>query len=142
MRLEVFAKNSILLLILFTIVVGGIFFDAHESLELSDWLSNNAITEQSDTSSSLNLDCYVDSSNAYVLSVTEIKDVSVFSEVIKNLERSTSNKRIVVLTLFLCLFLSICFYFKSNLPSIFPWTNVICSRNNIITFIHDKDGLK
>ena len=142
MRLEVFAKNSILLLILFTIVVGGIFFDAHESLELSDWLSNNAITEQSDTSSSLNLDCYVDSSNAYVLSVAEIKDVSIFSEVIKNLERNTSNKRIVVLTLFLCLFLSICFYFKSNLPSIFPWTNVICSRNNIITFIHDKDGLK
>jgi len=142
MRLEVFAKNSILLLILFTIVVGGIFFDAHESLELSDWLSNNAITEQSDTSSSLNLDCYVDSSNAYVLSVAEIKDVSIFSEVIKNLERNTSNKRIVVLTLFLCLFLYICFYFKSNLPSIFPWTNVICSRNNIITFIHDKDGLK
>ena len=144
MKQRLLTKNSILLLILFTIVVGGIFFDAHESLELSDRLGYATVTasEDSQAAGPLNADRYVNYSIAHVLSAAEIKDVSVLSEVIKKLERSSSSKRIVVLTLILCFFLSIGTFFKSNLPSIFPWTNVICSRNNIITFIHDKDGLK
>lgn len=142
MKLGAFAKNSILLLILLTIVAGGIFFDAHESLELSDRFGYGTATEESQASKPLTANSYVNYSIAHVLSAAEIKDVSILSEVIKKLERSTSNKRIVVLTLILCFFLSIGVYFKSNLPSIFPWANVICSRNNIMTFIHDKDGLK
>lgn len=54
MKLGVFAKNSILLLILFTIVVGGIFFDAHESLALSDQFGYDASTEESEASRPLN----------------------------------------------------------------------------------------
>ncbi|MBE5845798.1 MAG: hypothetical protein E7302_16855 [Butyrivibrio sp.] len=142
MKLGAFAKNSILLLLLFTIVIGGIFFDAHESLELSNSFGYGTATEESQASKPLTANSYVNYSIAHVLSAAEIKDVSILSEVIKKLERSSSNKRIVVLTLILCFFLSIGVYFKSNLPSIFPWANVICSRNNIITFIHDKDGLK
>ena len=142
MKIGAFAKNSILLLIVFTIVVGGIFFDAHESLELSDWFSYGIATEQSRTSEPLNANSYVNYNIAHILSAAEIKDVSILGEVIKKLERSSSNKRIVILTLILCFFLSIGTFFKCNLPSIFPWTNVICSRNNIMTYIHDKDGLK
>ena len=142
MKLGVFAKNSILLLILFTIVLGGIFFDAQESLELSDRFGCGVAAEESRTSRPLNANYYVNYNIAHVLSAAEIKDVSILAEVIKKLERSSSNRRVVVLTLILCFFLPIGTFYKSNLPSIFPWTNVICSRNNIMTYIHDKDGLK
>jgi hypothetical protein len=107
MKLGAFAKNSILLLILLTIVAGGIFFDAHESLELSDRFGYGTATEESQASKPLPANCYVNYSIAHVLSAAEIKDVSILSEVIKKLERSTSNKRIVVLTLIQCFFLSI-----------------------------------
>ncbi len=107
MKLGAFAKNSILLLILLTIVAGGIFFDAHESLELSDSFGYGTATEESQASKPLTANCYINYSIAHVLSAAEIKDVSILSEVIKKLERSTSNKRIVVLTLILCFFLSI-----------------------------------
>ena len=142
MKLGVLAKKSILLLVVFAIVVSGIFFDAHESMEFSSHFGYDGITEQSETSNPLTTNFYVNYRLAHVLSAAEIKDVSVLSEVIKKLERSSSNRRIVVLTLILCFFLSIGVFLKSNLPSIFPWTNVICSRNNIMTYIHDKDGLK
>ena len=142
MKLRAFAKNSILLIILFTIVVGGIFFDAHESLELSDWFSYGVTAEQSRTSEPLNANSYINYNITHILSAAEIKDVSILGEVIKKLERSSSNKRIVILTLILCFFLSIGTYFKCNLPSIFPWTSVICSRNNIMIYIHEQDGLK
>ena len=142
MKLRAFAKNSILLLILFTIVVGGIFFDAHESLELSDWFGYGAAAEESQTSRPLKANSYVNYNIAHILSAAEIKDVSFLGEVIKKLERSSSNKRIVILTLILCFFLSIGTFFKCNLPSIFPWTSVICSRNNIMLYIHEQDGLK
>lgn len=142
MKLGAFAKNSILLLILLTIVVGGIFFDAHESLELSDQFGYGVAAEESRTSRPLNANSYVNYNIAHILSAAEIKDVSILGEVIKKLERSSSNKRIVVLTLILCFFLSIGVFFKSNLPSIFPWTSVICSRDNIMIYIHEQDGLK
>lgn len=142
MKLGMFAKNSILLLVVFVIVVSGIFFDAHESMEFSSYFGYDGITEQSEASNPLTANSYENCRLAHVLSVAEIKDVSVLSEVIKKLERSSSNRRIVVLTLILCLFLPISTFYKSNLPSIFPWTNVICSRNTVMTFIHDQDGLK
>ncbi len=142
MKLGVLAKKSILLLVVFAIVVSGIFFDAHESMEFSSHFGYDGITEQSETSNPLTTNSYVNYRLAHVLSAAEIKDVSVLSEVIKKLERSSSNRRIVVLTLILCFFLSIGTFFKSNLPSILPWASVICSRNTVITFIHDQDGLK
>ena len=107
MKLGMFAKNSILLLILFTIVLGGIFFDAHESLELSDQFGYGVAAEESRTSRPLNANSYVNYNIAHILSAAEIKDVSILGEVIKKLERSSSNKRIVILTLILCFFLSI-----------------------------------
>ena len=142
MKLRAFAKNSILFLLLFTIVVGGIFFDAHESLELSDWFGYGAAAEESQTSRPLKANSYVNYNITHILSAAEIKDVSILGEVIKKLERSSSNKRIVILTLILCFFLSIVTSFKCNLPSIFPWTSVICSRSNIMIYIHEQDGLK
>ena len=142
MKLGMFAKNSILLLVVFVIVVSGIFFDVHESMDFSSYFGYDGITEQSEASNPLTANSYENCRLAHVLSVAEIKDVSVLSEVIKKLERSSSNRRIVVLTLILCLFLPISTFYKSNLPSIFPWTNVICSRNTVMTFIHDQDGLK
>ncbi|MBE5826598.1 MAG: hypothetical protein E7307_08170 [Butyrivibrio sp.] len=142
MKLGVYVKNSILLLVLFAIVVGGIFFDANESLELSDRFDYRLAADMSRTSGPLNANCYVNHNISHVLSAAEIKDVSILTEVIKKLERSSSNKRIVILTLILCFFLSIGTFFKSNLPSIFPWANVICSRNTVMTFIHEQDGLK
>jgi len=107
MKLGMFAKNSILLLILFTIVLGGIFFDAHESLELSDQFGYGVAAEESRTSRPLNANYYVNYNIAHVLSAAEIKDVSILVEVIKKLERSSSNRRVVVLTLILCFFLPI-----------------------------------
>ena len=142
MKFGVLAKKSILLLVVFAIVVSGIFFDAHESMEFSSHFGCDGITEQSETSNPLTTNSYVNYRLAHVLSAAEIKDVSVLSEVIKKLERSSSNRRIVVLTLILCFFLSIGTFFKCNLTSIFPWTSVICSRNNIMIYIHEQDGLK
>ena len=142
MKLRAFAKNSILLLILFTIVVCGIFFDANESLELSDWFGYGVAAEESQTSRPLNADSYVNYNISHILSAAEIKDVSTLGEVIKKLDRNSSNNRIVILTLILCFFLSIGTFFKCNLSSIFPWTSVICSRNNIMIYIHEQDGLK
>ncbi|MBE5832884.1 MAG: hypothetical protein E7306_14250 [Butyrivibrio sp.] len=136
------AKNLILHIIVLAIILGGIFFDAGESLELSDRIGYILNTDEADATDPLTASYYVNYNEAKVLSAAEIKDVSVLTEVIKKLERSSSNKRIVVLTLILCFFLSIGIFFKSNLPSIFPWTNVICSRNSVMVFIHDQDGLK
>ncbi len=142
MKLGMFAKNSILLLLLFTIVIGGIFFDANESLGLSDRFVRVADMQQAGTSSPLNRNYFANYNSAHVLSAAEIKDASVLYEVIKKLERSSSNKRVVILTLLFSFFLSIGTFCKSNLPSIFPWASVICSRNTVMIFIHDQDGLK
>lgn len=136
------AKNLILHIIVLAVILGGIFFDAGESLELSDRIGYILNTDEAGTTDPLTASYYVNYNEAKVLSAAEIKDVSVLTEVIKKLERSSSNKRIVVLTLILCFFLSIGTFFKSNLPSIFLWTNVICSRNSVMVFIHDQDGLK
>ncbi|MBR1670645.1 MAG: hypothetical protein IJ695_08100 [Butyrivibrio sp.] len=72
MKLGMFAKNSILLLILFTIVVGGIFFDANESLELSDWFSYGVTAEQSRTSEPLNANSYINYNITHILSAAEM----------------------------------------------------------------------
>ena len=119
MKLGMFAKNSILLLILFTIVLGGIFFDAHESLELSDQFGYGVAAEESRTSRPLNANSYVNYNIAHILSAAEIKDVSILGEVIKKLERNSSNKRIVILTLILCFFLSIGTFLSPIYPQSF-----------------------
>ena len=96
------------------------FFDAHESMEFSSHFGYDGITEQSETSNPLTTNSYVNYRLAHVLSAAEIKDVSVLSEVIKKLERSFSNRRIVVLTLILCFFLSIGTFFNQVFLQSFP----------------------
>ena len=66
MKLGVLAKKSILLLVVFAIVVCGIFFDAHESMEFSSHFGYDGITEQSETSNPLTTNSYVNYILAHV----------------------------------------------------------------------------
>lgn len=139
-----FFKNLTMLALAFTIMVSAIFFGTHESAVFSKYLDYDISSELSNQNMPLapQSSYYSNQSNYHLLTAAEIKDVSVLNEVIKKLERVSINKRIVILTMILSFFLSIGIVANSFLPSIFPWTTVICSRNSIISYIHNQDGLK
>ncbi len=136
-------QNSIMLFIItLTIVFGSLFFGARESLELSENFVETAFNDAVDTSMPMTRSVLIKASECTIVSVAEVRDVKVVSEVIKRLEKSENTKRVVILTLIICLIISGGAFFKAVLPSIFPWSDVILSRSRIICYIQDKDGEK
>lgn len=135
-------KNFILFFVIIAIALGGVFFDAHESIKISKWLGqttaqNSTMPLVPDTTST-----YINSNDVYILSTAEIKDGRGFCEVIKKLEKSSSSKRIVILSLIISILISIGASMASQIQMAFPWTNTISSRKSVINYIHSKDGQK
>lgn len=132
-------KNFILFFVIIAIALGGVFFDAHESIKISKWFDQT--TAQSSTMPDAS-STYINSNDVYILSTAEIKDGRGFCEVIKKLEKSSSSKRIVILSLIISILISIGAFKASQLQMAFPWTNIISSRKSVINYIHSKDGQK
>ena len=132
-------KNYILFFVIIAIALGGVFFDAHESIKISKWFDQATVQNSTmpDVSST-----YINSNDVYILSTAEIKDGRGFCEVIKKLEKSSSSKRIVILSLIISILISIGAFKASQLQMAFPWTTIISSRKSVINYIHSKDGQK
>ena len=134
-------RNFILALLSMAIIIGGLFFDAHETLELTE---NYDYISQSSDSTCLPLRSHlmIKASDSCIISASEVRDVRVVSEVLKRVENNSSSKRIVILSLIICLLISEGAFYTSVLPSIYPWTSFISSRYSIMCYIHNQDGAK
>jgi len=135
-------KNIILLLIMLTVIIDGLFFGARESIELSDNYDFRCTADDSTHSIPMRGSALIRANDSFILSAAEVRDVKAMSEVIKKLEKTSGTKRIVILTLILCILMSEGALFTAVLPSIFPWTDIILSRRRIICYIQNQDGAK
>ena len=135
-------RNFILALLSMAIIIGGLFFDAHETLELSENYDYIAQSSSETTCLPLRAHLMIKASDSCIISASEVRDVRVVSEVLKRIENNSSSKRIVILSLIICLLISEGAFYTSVLPSIYPWTSFISSRYSIMCYIHNQDGAK
>ena len=142
MNQELSFKSFILFILAWTIIVGGLFFDAHETLELTE--DYDYILQSSSEATCLPLRSHlmIKASDSCIISASEVRDVRVVSEVLKRIENNSSSKRIVILSLIICILISEGAFYTSVLPSIYPWTSFISSRHSIMCYIHNQDGAK
>ena len=84
-------KSFILFIMAWTIIVGGLFFGVHETLEHSDQFS--ILAEDYSDSQSLPLHdyFYIRSDSYCIVSVSEVRDAGVAKEVIKQLKENVYN---------------------------------------------------
>ena len=142
MNQELSFKSFILFILAWTIIVGGLFFGVHETLENSDQFSILAEDYSDSHSLPLHDNLYTRSDSSFIVSVSEVRDVRAVSEVLKRIENNSSSKRIVILSLIICILISEGTFYTSVLPSIYPWTSFISSRHSIMCYIHNQDGAK
>lgn len=135
-------KTAILLFLTLAIIAGGLFFDAHNIENLSDHFGHGVTTSSESSTLPLRTNTYIKDSDMFIMAASEVRDVRAVSEVIKRLEQGSTSKRVLVLSLILCILISEGAFYTSVLPSIFPWTDVICSRRTMIQYIHSQDGAK
>ena len=135
--------NSFILFILaWTVIIGGLFFDVHETLEYSERQCISAEVNADNRSLPLHSNQYIKSGSTFIVSTPEVRDVRTISEVLKRMENNSSCKRIIILSLVLYILICEGAYYASVLPSIFPWTSIISSRCSTICYIHNQDGEK
>ena len=142
MNQELSFKSFILFFLAWTIIVVGLFFGVHETLEHSDQFSILAEDYSDSHSLPLHDNLYIRSDSSFIVSVSEVRDVRAVSEVLKRIENNSSSKRIVILSLIICILISEGAFYTSVLPSIYPWTSFISSRHSIMCYIHNQDGAK
>ncbi|SEK44697.1 hypothetical protein SAMN04487770_101420 [Butyrivibrio sp. ob235] len=135
-------STALLFILTMAIIAGGLFFDAHETAELSDYYGNRVVTCADCVIYPLKPVNFFKANDSFIIDASEVRGVRAVSEVIKRLENSAASKRIVILSLILCILISEGAFYTSVLPSVFPWTNIICSRRTLIRYIHSQDGAK
>lgn len=135
-------RKRILLLIMLIVIIDGLFLLARETVDFSDHIGIVEISNPRSQSIPLRNNVMKKSHDSYIISVAEVGDVNSVIEVIKKLEKTSGTKRIVILTLFLCILMSEGVQVKTVLPSIFPWTDIILSRSRVIRYIQRQDGAK
>ena len=133
-------KTFLLSLFAIAVILDGLFFGAYEAQQFST--RYNFTCESVPTDAPLQSSLTLDSTSSYMLNASEVKDVTVLHDIVKKLEMRSGSKRIVILSLILCILLTEGSFFSSVLPSLFPWTNTIVSRVKLINYIHHKDGKK
>ncbi|MBO4459009.1 MAG: hypothetical protein J5802_14980 [Butyrivibrio sp.] len=124
------------------VIIDGLFLLARETVDFSDHIGIVEISNPRSQSIPLRNNVMKKSHDSYIISVAEVGDVNSVIEVIKKLEKTSGTKRIVILTLFLCILMSEGVQVKTVLPSIFPWTDIILSRSRVIRYIQRQDGAK
>lgn len=134
-------KNLILLILAWVIIVGGLFFDVHETLEHSNMFSLSEDCSDSQNLPSKN-SLYISSGSSFIISVSEVRDVRIIKEVIKQLEKGSKGNYILILACVLCFLLAASSICSSQASSLFKWTSIIFSRRSIICYIHNQDGNK
>ena len=135
-------KTILLLILMLGIIAGGLFFDIQETIDFSNTYSNEESISSDSGTLPLRQTHIIESRNLYIVAASEVKDVRSVDEIIKNLSKTSSEKRIIILRLILCILISEGAFFISVLPSVFPWTSIVCSRRTIIQYIHGQDGAK
>lgn len=142
MNQELSFKSFILFILAWTIIVGGLFFGVHETLEYSDQFSILAEDYSDSHSLPLHDNLYIRSDSSFIVSVSEVRDAGVAKEVIKQLEKNSKGSYIVILALALCFLIAASSLHSSVMSALFALTNIIFSRRSIISYIHNQDGNK
>ena len=122
--------------------MGGLFFGVHETLEHSNHFSLMAEDYSESQSVPLHNNLYIRSGSSFIVSVSEVRDVRVVKEVIKQIEKNSKGNYIVVLVLVLCFLLAADSLYSLAMSSLYKWTSFIFSRRSIICYIHNQDGNK
>ena len=135
-------KNIIMLLIMLAVIIDGLFFGVRKSIEASECFCIEKTLDSGSNSIPLRRSVLIGAAESYIISVAEVREVKTVSEIIKKLEKSSATKRIVILTLIICILMSEGVLFTTVLPSVFPWTDIILSRLRIICYIQRQDGSK
>lgn len=135
-------RNFTLALLSMVIIIGGLFFDVHETLELTE--GYECLSQLSSETSCLPRRSHLmlKASDSCIISASEVRDIRVVSEVLKRIENKSYSKRTIVVSLIICFLISEGAFYTSVLPSIYPWTNFISSRHSIMCYIHNQDGSK
>ena len=142
MNLVLSFKKLVLFILAWTIIVGGLFFGVHETLEHSDQFSILAEDYSDSQSLPLHDNFFIRSDSYCIVSVSEVRDARVVKEVIKQLEKNSKGSYIVILALVLCFLMAASSLYSSVMSALFAWTNIIFSRRSIISYIHNQDGNK
>ncbi len=135
-------KKFILIVLTLVIITGGLFCDARETGEVSDNLGSLTTVSSSVNDKLHSNSNFISARDISIVAALETRDLRVAKEVVSRQELAASAKRIVVLSLILCILLSLGAFYSSVLPSIFPWTSIVVSRFIAISYIHQKDGKK
>lgn len=135
-------RKFILIVLTLVIITGGLFCDVRETGEVSDNIGVSA-TDSSATNDNLhNSSSIISAKDISIVAALETRDLRATREVVNRQVITARAKRIVVISLFLYILLSIGSFYSSVLPSIFPWTSLIISRFIAVCYIHQKDGKK
>ena len=134
-------KKFILLMVMLTVIIDGLFLGTRESIELSDNYNLESVGTQTH-SAPMRSDVLIKANDLCIISVAEVRGVNAVSEAIRKIEKNSYTKSIVILSLILCILMSEGALFTAVLPSIFPWTDIILSRRRIIYYIKRQDGAK
>ncbi len=124
------------------IITGGLFFDVCGTGEMSDGLMaltavSSKVEDSLHYSSSI-----ISAKDISIVAALETRDLRAAREVVNRQVITARAKRIVVISLFLYILLSLGAFYSSVLPSIFPWTSLVISRFIAVNYIHLKDGKK
>lgn len=135
-------KNYILTIVSLAIVIGSLFFGVQETRQLLDIMENNMTITSEVGLITTPGNIYIDSEDSTIEAVPEIRDIRYIREAVNRLESNIGSKRVIVFSLILILCLSLGAYYSSVLPSIFPWSSTVISRETILCYIHSQDGAK
>ncbi len=135
-------RKFILIVLTLVIITGGLFCDVLETGEVSDNLGTLATVSSATNDNLHNSSSIISAKDISVVAALETRDLRATREVVNRQVITARAKRIVVISLFLYILLSIGSFYSSVLPSIFPWTSLIISRFIAVSYIHQKDGKK
>ena len=135
-------KKIILVVLAMAIITGGLFFDVRGTGEMSDGLmALTAVSSKVDDSLHYS-SSIISAKDISIVAALETRDLRAAREVVNRQVIIARAKRIVVISLFLYILLSLGAFYSSVLPSIFPWTSLVISRFIAVNYIHLKDGKK
>ena len=135
-------KKFILVFLAMAIVTGGLFFDVRGTGEMSDDIMALTAVSSKANDSLHNSSSIISAKDISIVAALETRDLRAAREVVNRQVITARAKRIVVISLFLYILLSLGAFYSSVLPSIFPWTSLVISRFIAVNYIHLKDGKK
>ena len=142
MKITTTIRKVILVFLTMAIITGGLFFDVCETSEVSDDLGALTTVSSKTNNNPYDGSNIISARDISIVVALETRDLRATREVVNRQVITARAKRIIVISLFLYILLSIEAFYSSVLPSIFPWTSIVISRFIAVSFIHLKDGKK